>query len=370
MRSVSERVTARSPHQKTGAAPSGRKQIALALQGGGSHGAFTWGVLDRLLEEPILEIVAVSGTSAGAMNAGVLAHGLRGGATAAREALRSFWEALGRTPGFASLRGAWMEASQEWHLDNSPLFLWFDFLMQMFSPYQLNPFNIHPLRPLIEHIDFAALRSDPDAIKVFIGTTNVRTGRRRVFDNRELSTDVLLASACLPLMFQAVEIDGEGYWDGGYTGNPAIVPLYQVTTATDLIVIGINPLFRDKLPRSARDIANRIDEISFNSTFMLELSAVAFIDELLETGALDARRFRPLLLHGIDGGAKLGKLGASSKMNNHPSFLRYLHGYGRDAADEWLKRHLHDVGKNSTVDLTALTPLQNDFHVGLVTSLQ
>jgi NTE family protein len=363
-------VTARSPRRKKSAAASGRNRIALALQGGGSHGAFTWGVLDRLLEEPSLEIVAVSGTSAGAMNAGVLADGLRGGATAAREALRGFWEALGRTPGFASLRGAWMEASREWHLDNSPLFLWFNFLMQMFSPYQLNPFNIHPLRPLIEHIDFAALRSDPDAINVFIGATNVRTGRRRVFDNRELSTDVLLASACLPQMFQAVEIDGEGYWDGGYTGNPAIVPLYQVTSATDLIVIGINPLFRDKLPRSARDIADRIDEISFNSTFMLELSTIAFIDELLETGALDARRFRPLLLHGIDGGAKLGKLGASSKMNNHPSFLRYLHGYGRDAADEWLKNHLHEIGKTSTVDLTALTPLQKDFHVGLVTSLQ
>ena len=370
LQAVSEMMRARSPHRKKRADPSGRKQIALALQGGGSHGAFTWGVLDRLLEEPGLEIVAVSGTSAGAMNAGVLAHGLLGGAAAAREALRAFWQALGRTPGFASFRGAWMEASQEWHLNNSPLFLWFNFLMQMFSPYQLNPFNIHPLRPLIEHIDFAALRSDPDAINVFIGATNVRTGRRRVFDNRELSTDVLLASACLPQMFQAVEIDGEGYWDGGYTGNPAIVPLYQVTSATDLIVIGINPLFRDELPRSARDIANRIDEISFNSTFMLELSAIAFIDELLESGALDAQRFRPLLLHGIDGGAKLGKLGASSKMNNHPSFLRYLHGYGREAADEWLTSHRHEIGKNSTVDLTALTPLQKDFHVGLVTSLQ
>jgi NTE family protein len=340
------------------------------LQGGGSHGAFTWGVLDRLLEEPSLEIVAVSGTSAGAMNAAILADGLRHGAVAARRMLRDFWQALGRAPGFSNLRGPWMQGGQEWHLENSPFFLWFNFLTKMLSPYQFNPFNIHPLRPLIEHIDFAALRGDPDAIRVFIGATNVRTGRRRVFDNNELSPNVLLASACLPLMFQAVEIDGEGYWDGGYTGNPAIVPLYQATTATDLIVVGINPLSRDGLPRIAREISNRIDEISFNSTFMLELSAIAFIDQLLDTNAIDASRFKPLLLHGIDGGAKLGKLGASSKMNSQPAFLRYLHGYGRNAADAWLESHLHEVGKNSTVNLSKLVPLQQDFHHGLVTSPQ
>jgi NTE family protein len=367
--SVAEQVKAVSPRRK-GATALGRKQIALALQGGGSHGAFTWGVLDRLLEEPSLEIVAVSGTSAGAMNAGVLAHGLRRGGVAAREALRSFWEALGRTPGFASLLGPWMQVSQEWHLENSPFFQWFNFWAQMLSPYQLNPFNIHPLRPLIEHIDFAALRRDPDAIRVFIGATNVRTGRRRVFDNKELTPDVLLASACLPLMFQAVEIDGEAYWDGGYTGNPAIAPLYQGTEATDLIIVGINPLTRDTMPRTAREIANRIDEISFNSTFMLELSAIAFIDQLLDIKAIDSGRFRPLLLHGIDGGLKLGKLGASSKMNNHPEFLHYLHGYGREAADAWIERHFHDLGRHSTVDLANLAPLRKDFHVGLVTAPQ
>lgn len=366
LRSASEELKEGPRRRKNGAA--GRRQIAVALQGGGSHGAFTWGVLDRLLEEPDLQIVGVSGTSAGAMNAGVLAHGLRSGTAAAREALRDFWEALGRAPGFASLRGPWMQATGEWHLENSPLFQWFNFLTQMVSPYQFNPLNIHPLRPLIEHIDFASLRSDPDAIRVFIGTTNVRTGRRRVFDNSELSPDVLLASACLPLVFQAVEIDGDGYWDGGYTGNPAISPLYLETEATDLIIIGINPLLRDTLPRTARDIANRIDEISFNSTFMLELSAIAFIDQLLDTKAIDPSRFRPLLLHGIDGGAKLGKLGASSKMNNHPAFLHYLHGYGREAADAWLESHRHEVGKNSTVNLADLTPLQSDYHVGLVTS--
>src|SRR6185312_11147487 len=367
LQSISETVSARSPHRKRSAAASGRRHIALALQGGGSHGAFTWGVLDRLLEEPSLEIVGVSGTSAGAMNAGVLAHGLRDSPAAARQALRSFWEALGRMPGFATLRGPWMQASREWHLENSLLFQWFNFLTQTLSPYQFNPFNIHPLRPLIGQIDFAALRSDPKAIRVFIGTTNVRTGRRRVFENGELSPDVLLASACLPLVFQAVKIDGEAYWDGGYTGNPAIIPLYQETAAPDLIIIGINPLSRDTLPRTAREIANRIDEISFNSSFMLELSAIAFIDQLLDTKGIDASRFRPMLLHGIDGGARLGKLGASSKMNSHPAFLRYLYGYGREAADVWLASHLHEIGEHSTVNLADLAPLRKDYHLGLVT---
>lgn len=259
---------------------------------------------------------------------------------------------------------------QEWHFENSPVFLWYNLLVRMFSPYQLNPFNIHPLRRLIEHIDFEGLRSDPEAVRLFIGATNVRTGRRRVFDNAELSPDVLLASACLPLMFQAVEINDEGYWDGGYTGNPAIAPLYQHTTATDLIIIGINPLFRERLPRTAGEIAERIDEISFTSTFMLELAAIAFIDELLDADAIDASRFRPLLIHGIDGGLKLGALGASSKMNNERPFLHYLHGLGRAAADNWIAQHLDDVGRRSTVDVASLAPLREDYHDGLVTSPQ
>ncbi len=259
---------------------------------------------------------------------------------------------------------------EEWHFENSPLFLWFTLLSRVLSPYELNPFNIHPLRALIEHIDFAGLRSDPDTVRLFIGATNVRTGRRRVFDNAELSPDVLLASACLPFLFQAVKIDGEGYWDGGYTGNPAITPLYQHTTATDLIIIGINPLFRERLPRTAREIADRVDEISFTSTFMLELSAIAFIDELLDMGAIDARRFRPLLIHGIDGGSRLGALGASSKMNNERPFLHYLHGIGREMAEDWIAQHLADLGKRSTVDVASLAPLRDDYHEGLVTAPQ
>ncbi len=348
---------------------SGPHRIVLALQGGGSHGAFSWGVLDRLLEEPGLEIVGVSGASAGAMNAAVLADGLRRGPEAARAALRGFWEGLGRMPGFALLRGPQLlHRPGEWHFDNSPFFFWYSLLTRIWSPYDLNPFNLHPLRGLIEPIDFEGLRRDPAAVRVFIGATNVRTGRRRVFENAELTPDVLLASACLPFVFQAVEIDGEGYWDGGYTGNPALGPLYQETDATDLMILGINPLFRETLPRSAGEIANRVDEISFNSSFMLELSAIAFIDQLLATGGMDRSRFRPLLIHGIDGGAKLGALGASSKMNNERAFLRHLYSIGREAADDWMAGHGDDLGKRSTVDLASLAPLQKDYHHGLVTS--
>jgi NTE family protein len=352
------------------AGQSERRQIALGLQGGGAHGAFTWGALDRLLEEPALEIVGISGTSAGAMNAAVMADGLRrGGPDQARIALRNYWEEVGRIPGLASLIGSQnLGGTRQWHFDDAPLFLWFDMLTRLLSPYQTNPLNFHPLRRLLERIDFQGLRDDPAAARVFICATNVRTGRRHVFSNAELSADVLLASACLPNTFQAVEIDGEAYWDGGYTGNPALNPLYLRTRATDVVIVGINPLFRDAVPQSARDIINRINEISFNSTFMLELAAIAFIDDLLEAGAVDSSRYRPLLIHKIEAHATLSTFGASSKMNNDPTFLRHLHEIGRKAADAWIKDNLDSVGKRSTIDLSALVPLKEDFATGPATS--
>jgi NTE family protein len=345
---------------------SGRRRIALGLQGGGAHGAFTWGALDRLLEEPTLEIVGISGTSAGAMNAAVMADGLRrGGPQQARVALRNYWEAVGQIPGLASLIGPQtLGATPQWHFDHAPLFLWFDVLTRIWSPYQINPFNLHPLRGLLERIDFQGLRADSAAPRVFICATNVRTGRRRIFGNAELSADVLLASACLPYMFQAVEIDGEAFWDGGYTGNPALNPLYLRTNATDVVIIGINPLFRDAIPQGARDIINRVNEISFNSTFMLELAAIAFIDDLLETGAVDSSRYRPLFIHKIEAHGTLSTFGASSKMNNDPAFLRYLHDIGRAAADAWINDNLASVGRQSTLDLSSLIPLREEFATG------
>lgn len=339
--------------------PSRKRPIAVALQGGGAHGAFTWGVLDRLLEDPDFEIVGISGTSAGALNAGILADGLRRGAAAqARIALARFWEDVGRLPGYASIAPPPSLADgREWHLDHNPFFLWADMVTRVWSPYQTNPFNYNPLRALLERIDFDGLRGDADAARVFVCATNVCSGLRRVFDNRELSLDVLLASACLPLVNQAVEIDGQHYWDGGYTGNPALAPLYLKTRAEDVIIVGINPLLRAEVPRTARAIISRIDEISFNSSFFMELGAIAFVGELLKSG-IPQDYVHMLFVHHICN-ERLGSLGASSKMNNDPAFLRHLHTVGRQTAEHWLEENRDAVGKKSTVDLSGLLPLQD-----------
>ena len=333
-----------------------RRRIAVALQGGGSHGAFTWGVLDRLLQERTLEIVGISGTSAGAMNAGILADGLRrGGCSEARTALAAYWQDVGRLPGFSTFAPRiGPDSRPAWHLDNNPLFLWADMLTRIWSPYQTNPSNYNPLRSLLERIDFEGLRLEGEAPRVFICATNVRTGLRRVFSNSELSVDVLLASACLPQVYQAVQIGQDLYWDGGYTGNPALAPLYLRTTATDMIVVGINPIVRATEPRTARAIIDRIDEISFNSTFMLELAAIAFVEELLKSTGAQAP-FKPLFVHGI-GDEALGTFGASSKMNNDWAFLRHLHEIGFQAANRWLEQNLDHVGYKSTVDISGLIP--------------
>lgn len=350
------------PHQPDGwqAIPSAaaggteRRRLAVALQGGGSHGAFTWGVLDRLLEEPAFEIVGISGTSAGAMNAGILADGLRrGGASQARLALRHYWEDVGRLPGFASFSLP-SGGQPTWHLDHNPLYLWADMLTRICSPYQTNPPNYNPLRQLLGRIDFDGLRHDAEAARVFICATNVRTGLRRVFQNAELSLDVLLASACLPQIYQAVQIGEDFYWDGGYTGNPALAPLYLRTSATDVIVVGINPIERATVPQTARGIIDRIDEISFNSTFMLELAAIAFVEDLIRSAAVEAP-FRLLNVHGIGDDALAG-FGASSKMNNEWGFLRHLHEIGWRAADRWLGENREAIGVRSTVDLSGLIP--------------
>jgi len=335
------------------ARPLEKRRIAVALQGGGSHGAFTWGVLDRLLAEPSLEIVGISGTSAGAMNAGVLADGLRrGGASQAQLALHQYWKDVGHLPGYGTL---WPLAQQRtWHLDHNPIYLWADMLTRVWSPYQINCSNYHPVRELLHRIDFEGLRDDACAPRVFICATNVRTGLRRVFHNAELSADVLLASACLPQVYRAVQIGDDFYWDGGYTGNPALAPLYLGTSATDLIVVGVNPMERTTVPQTARAIIDRIDEISFNSTFMLELGAIAFVEHLIKSAAVQAAP-RLLNVHGI-GDEALGSFGASSKMNNDWGFLQHLQEIGWRAADHWLAENLSAVGNRSTIDLTGLLP--------------
>jgi len=335
------------------------RKIAVALQGGGSHGAFTWGVLDRLLQEPTFAIDSVTGTSAGAMNAVVLADGLaRGGAEEARRALRQFWQAVAAIPGLATFFApAAGHFGSAWHLDNSPAYVFFDMVSRVWSPYDFNPLGYHPLRSVLaEQVDFERLRRQSD-VRVMICATNVRTGRRRLFETAEVSLDAVLASACLPFFFPAVEIDGEAYWDGGYTGNPAIGPLLRGGSVHDLLIIGINPLVREETPRHARDIINRVNEISFNSTFLLELTAIAVIARMVEQGWIDSARVPELRFHRIDAGHILAALGASSKMNNSPEFVQHLFGLGSAAADDWLKVNGDAIGKRSTMDLSELLPV-------------
>src|SRR5262245_6337451 len=354
-------------NQSTTASASTSYKIGVALQGGGSHGAFTWGVLDRLLQEPTFAIDSITGTSAGAMNAVVLADGLaRGGADAARQALRQFWEAVASVPGLATfVAPAAGQFGQAWNLDNSPAYIFLDMMSRVWSPYDFNPLGYHPLRGLLaEQVDFERLHRQND-VHVMVCATNVRTGRRRVFDRADISLDAVLASACLPFLFPAVEIDGEPYWDGGYTGNPAIGPLVRAGSVHDLIIIGINPLVREETPRHARDIINRVNEISFNSTFLLELSALAVIREMADEGWIDPARLPEIRFHGIDAGHILATLGASSKMNNSPAFIEHLFGLGSKAADEWLTGNRAAIGKQSTMDLKALLPA----HFSLVQAL-
>src|SRR5262245_24901726 len=265
-----------------------KKPVNVALQGGGSHGAFTWGVLDRLLEDGRLDIAAVSGTSAGAMKGVVLSDGwARGGAEGARDRLAEFWKAVARKGRFSPVqRTPWDMFLGNWSVENSPGYLWFDAVSRVFSPYAANPFNFNPLRAVVaREIEFGNIRSGR-GMKLFISATNVETGRLKVFENRELDIDVVLASACLPHYFQAVEIGGTPYWDGGYGGNPAIYPFFYANNVEDVLLIQVNPVVREGTPHSVVEIQNRVDEITFNATLLSEFRAIAFVAELLAESKL------------------------------------------------------------------------------------
>lgn len=328
--------------------------IDLALQGGGAHGAFTWGVLDRLLEEPDILIEGISGTSAGSMNAAALACGYTtGGKEGARAALRKFWEQVATAARFGPFyRGPWDILSGRWTLDNSPMFISMDLMSRLFSPYDLNPVALNPLREILaESIDFHALAKSP--IKLFVTATNVCTGLGKVFHNDEITPSVLLASACLPTMFQAVEIDGEPYWDGGYTGNPTITPLVQECASSDTILVQINPIQRDGTPKSARDILSRINEIAFNSPLMKELRMIAILRQTAHTGSAEGERWAKMRIHRITSD-KMIELGYSSKLNAEWSFLEMLFSEGRQAADIFLHMHRDALNRHSTLNLDAL----------------
>jgi NTE family protein len=328
--------------------------IDLALQGGGSHGAFTWGVLDRLLEEPWLRIDAISGTSAGAMNAAVLADGwTEGGAPRARAALDAYWDRVARAAVFSPLRRTPLDhALGRWSLDTSPAFIGLNLMARVFSPYDLNPLGFNPLEAILnESIDFGRLATSP--IKLFITATNVRTGRGRIFRNPEVTPEVLIASACLPTLFQAVEIDGESYWDGGFAGNPTITPLVRESSSQDTILVQINPRERARTPRTANEILNRLNEISFNATLMKELRMIALLRQVADPGTGEGARWAGMRTHRIMTDM-LADLGYSSKLNAEAAFLHTLREEGRRAAGAFLDAHAGDLGHRSTADVDIL----------------
>ncbi|MBY0422548.1 MAG: patatin-like phospholipase family protein [Parvularculaceae bacterium] len=332
------------------------KTINLALQGGGAHGAFAWGVLDRLLEEESLAVEGVSATSAGAMNAVCYAYGLTlGGRDGAKTTLANFWRRVAHAGLASPLQPTWYERLTHNHaLENSPAFIAFDLVSRLYSPYQFNPMNFNPLRQVLEKtIDFDKLRAE-SAVRLFLSATNVRTGKVKIFDDKEISADAVLASACLPFLFQAVKIDGESYWDGGYMGNPAIFPLIYNCESRDVVVVHINPMERLETPTTARDIMNRINEISFNSSLMREMRAIAFVTRLIDDGALDEGRMKRMLVHAIEGQDFMRELGVSSKMNADWEFLTHLRDVGRTSAESWLERNYDALNRESSVDLQSM----------------
>ena len=328
--------------------------VDLALQGGGSHGAFTWGVLDRLIEEPWLRIEAISGTSAGAMNAALVVDGwMQGGAEGARAALDAYWRRVSRAAAFSPLQRSPLDRLMgRWTLDTSPAYLVMDLMARVLSPYDLNPSGFNPLRTILdESINFGQLARAP--IRLFITATNVRTGRGRIFRNAEITAEVLLASACLPTMFQAIEIDGDPYWDGGYAGNPTLTPLVRESDAHDTILVQINPRERSDRPRTATEVLDRLNEISFNSPLMKELRMIALLRQVADPGHGEGARWAGMRMHRIMSDA-LANFGASSKLNAEWAFVSLLKEEGRKSANAFLTAHADDIGKHSTADIDVL----------------
>jgi NTE family protein len=331
--------------------------INLALQGGGAHGAVTWGVLDRLLEDERIGIDSVSGTSAGAVNAAALAYGLHvGGRDGARQTLGRLWEEISSAGAlYSPLKRTPIEVAIG--VESSLSYRTFDYLTRAFSPYQFNPFDFNPLKDVLERvIDFSALRACK-AHQLFLTATNVRTGKVKVFEARDATIDAVLAAACLPTLFKAVEIDGEHYWDGGYVGNPALFPFFYRSHAQDIVIVHVNPLEREEIPKSTDEIVNRINEISFNSSLLSELRAIGFVKKLLEDGWIRDEyrdRLKNIRIHSIRSDEALEKFSVASKFNVELGFLQGLKERGRAIADAWLKKNYWRIGETSSVDIRAL----------------
>jgi NTE family protein len=327
------------------------KKINLALQGGGAHGAFTWGVLDRLLEDGRLQFDGLSGTSAGAMNAVSVAEGMRkGGVQGARDQLAQFWRAASLDGGLAPVQRDFVEGMLNfWNA--TPIATIFQQAAGMLSPSEMNPLNINPLREVLAaQVDFAALR-DSDHLKLFIAATNVETGKVRVFHRPELTIDMVLASACLPTVFRAVTIDGVPYWDGGFMGNPVLFPFFYETSTLDVVLIQINPIERKGTPASVTEILGRIDEITFNAALLQEFRAINFVARLIADGCLAPGKYKSIRLHIIEAQDELNRFGAASRMRSDYDFFVQLRDIGQRAAQKFLDAHFDDVGVKATVDI-------------------
>jgi len=336
--------------------PVKRKKINLALQGGGAHGAFTWGVLDHLLTDDRLEVEGISGASAGAMNAIMLADGLaRGGPAEARKRLADFWRAVsigGNLPAFQRIVVERLFSFMP--IEDSPAAAWFDAVSRFFSPYDVNPLNINPLKDVIERfVDFDILHKC-DKLQLFISATNVQTGRLHVFSRDKISADAVMASACLPFLFRAVEIDGAAYWDGGYLGNPVIFPFFSTTQTEDVLVVQINPLTRATVPRTSQEILNRVNEITFNSSLLSEFRAIEFVGRLIDQGKLprgtEPGQYRRINLHRIVLDHDGSMYSAGSKLSNDFDFFSALYDNGRRAARRFLDENFDNIGVRGTIN--------------------
>jgi NTE family protein len=333
------------------------KRINLALQGGGAHGAFTWGVLDQILSDERLSIEGISGTSAGAVNAVMLADGLcRGGREEAQKRLADFWRSASTTGNLPALQRTVMERLLSFTpLEGTPIQTWVDALSRYFSPYDVNPLNINPLKDLIERfVDFETLRADT-SLQLFISATNVQTGHVRIFPREKITADAVMASACLPLLFRAVEIDGVPYWDGGYSGNPAVTPFLRATATEDVLIVQINPRERRKVPTRTREIMSRVNEINFNAPLLSELRGVAFVNRLIDEGRLPRGlregEFRRLRLHRIVMQELPEDVGTRSTLKTDYEYFEMLRKLGQRATRRFLDAHFDDIGRTSTIDM-------------------
>lgn len=350
----------KAPAKKVAAAPkakvetNGQKPVSIALQGGGAHGAFSWGVMDRILEDGRFKIEGLTGTSAGGMNAVAVAQGLlKGSQQAAREEMRNFWQEISNSGKHSSLnnRGPIDKMLGKFTMYNSPGFMMFDMLSRMFSPYELNPHGADPLRDtIVKCFDFDKLRKNKE-VKVYLCATHVYSGRLKVFSTKDLKVEALLATACLPTIHSAVEVDGEYYWDGGFIGNPVFFPLIYNCESPDIIMIQLNPTVREHLPKTAREIGDRLNEITNNASVVREMRAISFISDLIDKGLLDEKKVKRVHMHVIEDEATFQDLGWSSKLNTEWEFLTHLFEKGRAAADKWIKENYEHVGKRTTAPM-------------------